>query len=57
MKNPYHFTKLHLGESRSGTLTSSKEEVEYSIEETFRDPSRDVALEGNHGPVSNFFPT
>lgn len=44
IKDPYRFTKALLGEARSGTLTSSKDEVEEFVEETFSDPSRNVAL-------------
>jgi len=45
IKDPYRFTKSLLGEARSGTLTSSKEEVEHSVEEVFSYPTRDDALE------------
>ena len=49
IKDPYRFTKSLLGEARSGTLTSSKEEVEEFVEESFSDPSRNNALAEDHG--------
>lgn len=57
IKDPYRFTKSLLGEARSGTLTSSKEAVEQSVEEAFSDPTRDDALEGNHGLINIDPPT
>lgn len=48
IKDPYHFTKSLLGEAKSGTLTSSKEEVEEFVKETFSDPSRNEVLAENH---------
>ncbi len=38
IKDLYHFTKSLLEEASSGTLTSSKEDVEEFAEETFSDP-------------------
>lgn len=57
IKDPYRFTKSLLGEARSGTLISSKEAVEQSVEEAFSDPTRDDALEGNHGLINIDPPT
>jgi len=57
IKDTYRFTKSLLGEARSGTLTSSKEVVEESVEEVFSDPTRDNALEGNHGLINIDPPT
>ncbi|KAK0135439.1 Retrovirus-related Pol polyprotein from type-1 retrotransposable element R2 [Merluccius polli] len=48
IKDPYRFTKALLGEARSGTLASSKEEVEEFVEETFSDSSRNVTLAEDH---------
>nr|XP_055041026.1 uncharacterized protein LOC129428141 [Misgurnus anguillicaudatus] len=47
IKDPYRFTKSLLGEVRSGTLMSTKEETEQAVEEGFSDPTRDEALEEN----------
>lgn len=49
IKDPYCFTKSLLWEARSGSITSFKEEMAQFVEETFSDPSRDKALEGDHG--------
>ena len=40
IKDPYRFTKTLLGEARSGTLNSSKEEVEEALRSTHCDPQR-----------------
>lgn len=49
IKAPYRFTKSLLGQVRSGTLASSKEEVEEFVEETFSDPLRGDALPEGQG--------
>lgn len=56
--SPVYKGPLSLYQIKSGgdkNLTSSKEEVEQCVEETFNDPSRDDASEGNHG-LSNIHP-
>ncbi|XP_038159099.1 uncharacterized protein LOC119796966 [Cyprinodon tularosa] len=40
IKDPYRFTKTLLGEARSGSLSSSKEEVEEALRLTHCDPQR-----------------
>lgn len=40
IKDPYRFTKALFGESRGGTLTSCKEEVEDVLWSTHCDPQR-----------------
>lgn len=49
IKDPYRLTKSHLGQTTSGNLTSFKTEMEQFVEKIFSDPSRDKALEGDHG--------
>nr|XP_023657820.1 uncharacterized protein LOC111838758 [Paramormyrops kingsleyae] len=55
MKDPYRFTKALLGEARSGTLTSSKEEVEEVLRSTFCDPHKYEDL-GSHPRITSVPP-
>lgn len=47
IKDPYNFTRSLLGEARSGSLSSPKEEVEAFLKETHSDPYSGLELNEN----------
>lgn len=47
VKDPYSFTKTFLGQQKSGTLCSSKSEVEELVVEARSDPNRSQGLGAN----------
>ncbi len=47
IKDPYNFTRSLLGEAKSGSLNSPKEEVEAFLKETHSDPNSRLSLDEN----------
>lgn len=47
IKDPFRFTRALLGETKSGKMTSSREDVEAFLEETHNDIYRNQTLDGN----------
>ena len=44
IRNPFGFTKKLLGQKRDGNLVCSKEELELHLQNTYRDPNRELEL-------------